>query len=290
MTSIDTSILDHIVHLTPPGSLDEVTHQFRKLGFKVLPGGVHAGGLTENALVVFEDGVYLELISFTHPRSHYPAESPEGRQRDKNPWSAKPPGWIDFAFLGNGSHGHSVSQTINERARKDGRSGGDLYEPEQDGGRTRPDGEVLKWLISGPIGARRGTLPFFCGDVTPRPLRVPSNPPSNAEHPSTTRGIAYVRVLVQPSALDDTVKEVTAVIGKSPVSSDARQVVWELNSPNKNPSSPPPRLILSTASTVDEQDFLVQSSGIYEVGFRVRTVADGSPIATPYGRIAWEKE
>ena len=28
MASIDTSILDHIVHLTPPGSLAQVTRQF----------------------------------------------------------------------------------------------------------------------------------------------------------------------------------------------------------------------------------------------------------------------
>jgi hypothetical protein len=289
MASVDTSTLDHIVHLTPPGSLDEVTHQFRELGFNVLPGGVHAGGLTENALVVFEDGVYLELISFTHPRSHYPVDSPEGSQRDKNPWSSKPPGWIDFAFLGNGSHDQSVSRTINERAQKDGDSGGDLYEPEQDGGRTRTDGEILKWLISGPVGARRGTLPFFCGDVTPRHLRVPSDPPSNTEHHSTARGIAFVRILVQPSALDDTVKEVTAVIGEPPVSSEAHQIIWELNTPNQSPSSPP-SLILSTPSTEDEEDFLIQSSGIYEVGFRVRTITGDSPAATPYGKIAWEEE
>lgn len=119
---------------------------------------------------VLDDGVYLELISFTHPQSHYPPGSPERIERDKNPWAYKPPGWIDFAFLGNGSRTNSVSESINARARAHGDP--DLYLPEQDGGRTRPDGKVLKWLISPPPFARRGILPFFCGDVTPRTLRV----------------------------------------------------------------------------------------------------------------------
>lgn len=34
MTSISTKILDHIVHLTPPGSVEATSEQFRKLGFK----------------------------------------------------------------------------------------------------------------------------------------------------------------------------------------------------------------------------------------------------------------
>ncbi|EEB95707.1 hypothetical protein MPER_05280, partial [Moniliophthora perniciosa FA553] len=49
--STSTNILDHIVHLTPPGSVEETARQFRDLGFNVLPGGRHADGLTENALV-----------------------------------------------------------------------------------------------------------------------------------------------------------------------------------------------------------------------------------------------
>lgn len=87
-------------------------------------------------------------------------------------------------------------------------------------------------------------------------------------------------------------KDVTAVIGRPPVSqsSETHQVVWELNTPNRNPSTRSPRLVLSTPSTVDEQDFLAQTSGIYEVGFRVRTIAHGSPTRTPYGRITWEEE
>ncbi|KAF8968236.1 glyoxalase-like domain-containing protein [Flammula alnicola] len=284
--SVNTQTLDHIVHLTPPGSVEEVSRQFRELGFKVLPGGVHAGGLTENALVVFDDGVYLELISFTHPESHYPPNSPERTQRDKNPWSRKSPGWIDFAFLGNGSLSKSISEIINERARDQGN--GDLYQPEQDGGRTRPDGRILKWLISAPPSDKRGILPFFCGDVTPRNLRVPSEPPSNTEHPSKAKGISFLRVLVQPSLFAEVSDEILSVIGDPPSSSTEGDTVWELNTVNKGGRLPV--FNLGVPSNEEETAFLrnfASGAGIYEVGFRVEGTKRGSE-TTPYGRITWE--
>lgn len=89
-------------------------------------------------------------------------------RRDGHPWAVKPPGWIDYAFLGNGSHTRRISDIINKRAEED--ASGVEYYGELDGGRERPDGQILKWLISFP--KTRGTLPFFCGDVTPRKLRV----------------------------------------------------------------------------------------------------------------------
>ena len=69
MSSPSTRTLDHIVHITPPGTFHETAEQFRQLGFKsvcfsltyftlltlptrVIDGGTHAGGLTANSLVV----------------------------------------------------------------------------------------------------------------------------------------------------------------------------------------------------------------------------------------------
>jgi len=126
-------------------------------------------------LQVLSDGVYLELISFTHPASHYPINSPERRKRDHHRWASKSPGWIDYAFLGNGStdHERSISNVINRRAAKEGTAGDVIYVPEVPGGRKRPDGVELKWLISSSQRDEQiGVLPFFCGDVTPRDLRV----------------------------------------------------------------------------------------------------------------------
>jgi len=265
--------------------VEEVTKQFRDLGFKVLPGGTHAGGLTANALVVFDDGVYLELISFTHPASYYPPGSPGRILRDSHTWAQKSPGWIDFAFLGNGSHVESekISKTINERGRQDG--SGVLYDPEQDGGRTRPDGQILKWLISAPESDRRGVLPFFCGDVTPRSLRVPNEPPSNTVHPSAARGIAYVRVLVNSSSFDAVSRQLTSVIGKQPISLSSSQTVWVLDTVHKQRELPQLRLAIPTDD--EEGTFLENSdSGIYEVAFRIKGDKRASE-TTPYGKISW---
>ena len=70
MVEIATNVLDHIVHLVPPETLNQASDEFRALGFtlsdvlqllcfgmntcfnSVLSGGVHAGGFTTNALVV----------------------------------------------------------------------------------------------------------------------------------------------------------------------------------------------------------------------------------------------
>lgn len=110
------------------------------------------------------------MIAFIQPASHC---TPGSSQPDrKNRWATKSPGWIDYAFLGNGSQSDSISEIINQRAIKDG--SGVFYEPEQEGGRQRYDGKTLKWLISAPRQEKGGItgIPFFCGDVTPRYLRV----------------------------------------------------------------------------------------------------------------------
>ena len=108
--------------------------------------------------------------------SYYPPGTPQRLKREAHRWANSPLGWIDYAFLGNGSlePGHRISDLINSRA---GEAGSDVvYLPEVSGGRVRPDGQVLKWVISAPEEERSegevGVLPFFCGDVTPRGLRV----------------------------------------------------------------------------------------------------------------------
>ena len=127
----------------------------------MIPGGTHAGGATSNALVVFADGTYLELIQFVQP-------PPEDSQ---HPWAKKAPGWIDYSFLGTGRKGDdSIAKAINARAEKEGAP---VQYEESEGGRKREDGKVLEWRISSTVnGEERGKLPFFCGDVTPRDWRV----------------------------------------------------------------------------------------------------------------------
>ena len=42
-TTVNTRTIDHIVHLTPPGTVDEVSEEFRKLGFTYVHGEVDSG-------------------------------------------------------------------------------------------------------------------------------------------------------------------------------------------------------------------------------------------------------
>ncbi|KAF8548459.1 hypothetical protein OG21DRAFT_1516266 [Imleria badia] len=286
MSISSTKTLDHIVHLTPPGTVEQVSQQFRDLGFNVIAGGAHAGGFTANALVILGDGAYLELISFTHPASHYPPGSPDRQQRDSIPWAHKHPGWIDFAFLGSSTT--SISRIINARAAQD--HSGIRYAPETPGGRTRTDGRVLKWVISGTEDDRlRGTAPFFCGDVTPREWRVPVEPPSNAIHPSGVRGVGYVRLLAEPGSLESVSAKLTSVVGEPPRSNAAKsEYAWTLEVQSGTSSAQKPRLILSAPTNNEEQDHLnTKGPGIFEVGFSVGLDGIERESRTPYGKIVW---
>ncbi|PPQ80422.1 hypothetical protein CVT24_000802 [Panaeolus cyanescens] len=299
---INTHILDHLVHLSPPTTLSEVTRQFEELGFRVIPGGVHAGGLTENALVILSDGVYVELISFTHPITHYPPNTPERHLRESHPWASKRPGWIDYAFLGTGSteRGKGVSERINERAKIDG--AGQLYDKEVEGGRTRDDGQVLKWLISAPVSSLRNTagLPFFCGDVTPRGLRVPFDPISNTHHPSTAKGIAYLKIVTTPSSFSRTKRHITLITGTKPKAEGEGEATWlvmsnPIQEENRNLE---PRLMVKVAGEGEERSYLENrgitddedgggGAAIYEVGFRVTRGSKAGVEMSPHARISW---
>ncbi|EIW60945.1 uncharacterized protein TRAVEDRAFT_166054 [Trametes versicolor FP-101664 SS1] len=274
-----TRILDHIVHLSPPGRLQETVEAFRALGFTVSPGGTHADGLTANALVILADGVYLELIHFTRPP---PPDS-------THPWAAKQPGWVDFAHLGNAGT-PSISATINARAEAEG--SGVHYAQEIPGGRTREDGRVLKWLISGIEDAGlRGRLPFFCGDLTPRAWRVPLEPRSNTEHANTTIGVAHVKHLVAPEELPAYANQLTSVLGVSPKESTSTKVVWELEKQpsHRDAAAGAPVLIISAPQNEEEREYLRgRGSGVYELAFAVEDPEKEGVGSTPQGRVVWK--
>jgi hypothetical protein len=54
--------LDHLVIAV--NDLAQTMRDYQSLGFTVQPGGKHPGRQSHNALVVFEDGTYLELIAW----------------------------------------------------------------------------------------------------------------------------------------------------------------------------------------------------------------------------------
>lgn len=163
--------LDHVVIAV--GDLERTVADYRQRGFTVQPGGRHPGRTSYNALVVFEDGAYLELIAWTSPN---PAER----------WNvehvAHGDGFMDFALIPD-----DVPRAIAEAKSRGLALNGPI-----DGGRVRPDGRELKWQT-----ARQTTfdLPFLCGDVTPRGLRVPEG--EARRHANGTLGISMLVVAVR---------------------------------------------------------------------------------------------
>lgn len=159
--------LDHVVLVVL--DLDRAVADHRARGFTVTPGGVHAGGLTHNALVGFADGSYLELIAFLDLAA----------ARGKHSWAPvaeRGGGWADFALA-------------STDMRADTAALGDLLKrPPEDGGRTRPDGVAIAWRVARLVAP----LPFLIEDLSARELRVPSG--DAARHANGTSGVERVIV------------------------------------------------------------------------------------------------
>ena len=157
--------LDHVVLVVLDLAAAVADHRAR--GFTVTPGGEHAGGLTHNALVGFQDGSYLELIAFRDLTA----------ARGNHSWAPiaeRGGGWADFALLSN-----DLFQDVTALGELVARA------PEE-GGRTRPDGLGIAWRVA----RLEKPLPFLIEDLTARELRVPGG--EAAVHPNGTTGVASV--------------------------------------------------------------------------------------------------
>lgn len=159
--------IDHIVILVH--DLAAATRDYEEIGFTVIPGGDHADGASHNALIVFADGTYLELLAFKR-------EVPEHRW-----WRfvASGEGLIDWALLPD-----ALADDIATARRYGVEFAGPIT-----GGRRRPDGQEIVWELGNP---QMPGLPFLCADVTPRLLRVPDG--SARTHANGIIGIAGVTV------------------------------------------------------------------------------------------------
>lgn len=183
--------IDHVVILVK--NLDQAVADYKQLGFNVTPGGEHMDGATHNALVAFADGSYLELIAFKR-------EAPEHRWwRHALNTARGNEGLIDFALL--------PTDIANDIAAA--RQRGLDYKGPFPGGRQRPDGVEIRWQTGQPTTP---DLPFLCGDVTPRTLRVPSGPAW--VHPNGVTGIDALVVLVRD--VEESAGHYRALLGIEP--------------------------------------------------------------------------
>ena len=144
--------LDHIVISVT--NLQVAMKDFVQAGFRLQYGGKHADGITENALILFADGSYLELIALTEGHSRAEAhfkqllhETGEG-------------------FTGYALHSDDLANDLNAMDIR-----GITVSPIRAGGRARPDGVVLQWRIALLDNAMS---PFVIQDDSPREWRVPA--------------------------------------------------------------------------------------------------------------------
>jgi catechol 2,3-dioxygenase-like lactoylglutathione lyase family enzyme len=177
--------LDHIVIAVH--DLERSVADYGALGFHVVRGGDHPGRATHNALVVFGDGSYFELIAWREPS---PAE------RWWQLLHKHGEGIVDFALLPR----DTAATVADAKAR------GLALEGPLDGGRVRPDGERLRWQTA---RAPSADLPFLCGDLTPRALRVPEG--DVRVHANGALGVASLAIAVRD--LDATLARYRALLG-----------------------------------------------------------------------------
>ena len=182
--------LDHVViavHDLPQAMAD-----YCQLGFQVLPGGKHPGRESSNALIVFADGAYLELIAWAAPNDErwYKTLQTHGE------------GLMDFALLP-----HDTMAVLTQALAR----GLDSLHGPVDGGRVRPDGRQLRWRSA---RSSTGDMPFLCGDITPRPWRVP-DAHELCKHANGALGIAGLTVRV--ADLPRSVARYRALVGDSAV-------------------------------------------------------------------------
>lgn len=182
--------LDHVVIAVR--DLERAVADCEAEGFTVLPGGRHPGRNTQNALVVFEDGAYLELITYTAP-------SPE--ERWWRELDAHGDGYVDFALL------PQDLPAVLAQAQARGLAGITGPLP---GGRLRPDGERVAWQTA---RQSRHDLPFLCADLTPRALRVPEG--DCRRHRNGAAGIAQVTVATPD--VQDSLARYRAFLGQGAV-------------------------------------------------------------------------
>lgn len=194
-----TPQIDHIVLLLP---YDLITSPPTWLtsAFTLSPGGRHADNRTENRLVLFADGSYLELIAFIN-------DDPKKREGH---WWDKPYGIVDWALTSTTEKQPDV-KAIN--ARLESKQSVVRYAEPVSGGRKRPDGVELQWKVTFPEGVERGVVPFWCNDVTEREKRVPGSPEAT-QHPCGARGVAGVRVGVNDERVEAVSKAVAAIVGE----------------------------------------------------------------------------
>lgn len=156
MTQESKSVVLELDHVSVCGSnLDTLRQVFTDAGLTPDAGGPHGNGVTQMALIGFDDGTYIELIAPIKPGATAGSD-----------WAKY---MTDDAVTCAWAVGTNVLLQEVDRLKKAGVA---VTTPER-GSRKRPDGMSVEWMIADVGNGTPGsTLPFVIEDQTPRAWRV----------------------------------------------------------------------------------------------------------------------
>jgi len=187
---------DHLVVAVP--SLREAIATAEAAGFTVVQGGRHAELPTENALIIFADGGYLELLAARTAMARAVA-----RRLVRGPeWQVWQPriDAIGRRFLPHLTRTGVCDVVLRHNSLADFAISAQRRGLASEGplamGRERPDGQRLAWELLLPDTFE---LPFVIDDSTPREWRVPQDP-AVSHHANGATGVGEVTVQVRSVA------------------------------------------------------------------------------------------
>ena len=220
--------IDHAVIVVD--NLTEARERFAAAGFSVVAGGEHGGNDTENALVPFEDGSYLELFAPVNPamatemKALVASGTFDAAMQQENAMDSRfmrhladGPGPEDFALS---SPGLNLSA-----AQADAGQQGIILAGPIPMSRTRPDGIDVKWHVDVPVSGDTAAVPFLIADDTPRSYRVPGG--ADAMQPNNVTGIK--RIVIRTQDQENVTQWYDTVLPGVPASTNGSATTYMLN-------------------------------------------------------------
>src|SRR5262249_34074983 len=99
--------------------------------------------------------------------------------------------WEVLQKAGSGFADFALLPANMERDLEEAKARGFQSGPIEPGGRVTPEGKRAEWQTARPPTS---DLPFLCGDISPRPFRVPEGPVR--DHANGALGIAKIVIAV----------------------------------------------------------------------------------------------
>jgi len=171
--------IDHIT--VGVAKLDDGSARYRRLGFNVQPGGVHAGRGTHNA-IAWNNADYLELLAIRDEAEYRAASSSGGA-------------FARFIAAGGGIYAITLASDDLAADVAAMRARGATVSDPVDGARTTPEGTGLRWRFAA-LGPEYGLPLAFIEHRTPLASRRSAATP----HPNAVFSLERAYIVVEDAA------------------------------------------------------------------------------------------